>query len=139
MAADKERLDLPHDARDPPPSKRDTLWMLPLPPAVWALHFLASYVTGAVWCAKIAGHGGSLHGARLLVAAYTVAALVIIAGVGLWGYRNHSYGDATAPHDFTTAADRHRFLGFATVLLAALSFVATLFVAITAGFIGSCR
>ncbi|MCA1973466.1 MAG: hypothetical protein LDL44_11560 [Caenispirillum sp.] len=137
--ADPERLDIPHDARDPPPRARDSLWILPLAPTVWALHFVASYVTGAVWCAKVAGYGGPLGDARVLVGIYTAAALAIIAVVGIAGWRRHSYGDATAPHDFATAADRHRFLGFATVLLAALSFVATLFVALPAVFTGSCR
>jgi hypothetical protein len=120
-------------------ARRETILMIPAAPAIWAAHFLASYVTGAIWCAKIAGRAGALDGARWLVAGYTVAALAAIAVVGLWGWRHHAYGDATVPHDFDTAADRHRFLGFSTLLLSALSFVAVLFVGMVVAFTETCR
>lgn len=122
-----------------PAEHSETLWMIPAAPAVWALHFLACYVTVAVWCAKVAGVDGPLGPARWMVGGYTIAALLGIAAIGWWGWRHHSFGDATVPHDFDTAADRHRFLGFATVLLAGLSFVSTLFVGLAAIFIGSCQ
>ena len=73
------------------------------------------------------------------MAIYTVAAL---AGIGLngWGgWRRHRRGSSTTTHDFDTPADRHRFLGFATLLLAALSFVATVFVALVALFFENCQ
>jgi hypothetical protein len=43
------------------------------------------------------------------------------------------------PHDFDTPGDRHRFLGFATVLLAGLSAVATLFAAVVVLYFEDCR
>lgn len=118
---------------------RETIFVIPAAPAIWAAHFLASYVTGAIWCAKIGGQTGALDGARWLIVCYTLVALGAIAAVGLWGWRRHSYGDATAPHDEDTAADRHRFLGFSTLLLSALSFVAVVFVAMPIVFVETCR
>ena len=121
-----------------PPESEESLWMLIVGPTIWALHFLLCYGTAAVWCAKVVGPIGPLGGVRLAVASYTVLAL---AGIGISmvkAYRHHEFGEATVPHDYDTAADRHRFLGFATLLLSGLSFVSTLFVGVVAWFVGSC-
>lgn len=115
------------------------LWALAIPPSVWAVHFLLSYATAAVWCAKVAGLGGSLAGARVAIAVYTVVGLAGIGLVGWRGFQRHRHGGASPPHDDDTPEDRHRFLGFATALLAALSAVATIYSALAAVFIGSCR
>lgn len=116
-----------------------TLWLLAASPTIWAMHFLACYLTAAIWCAKVAAPGESIGFVRALVAAYTIVALVLIGIVGFAGYRRHRHGFATVPHDFDTPEDRHRFLGFAAVLLSGLSFVATLFVVLAAVFLGDCR
>jgi hypothetical protein len=116
-----------------------TLWLLAASPLIWAAHFLASYILAAVWCAKYAGRDGSLESVRVTVAVLTVLALAGIGVVGWLGYRRHTYGDAGPPHDFDTPQDRHRFLGFATVLLSALSAVATLYVALAAVFMETCH
>jgi hypothetical protein len=108
-------------------------------PLIWTAHFLLSYVTAAVWCAKVAGTDGMLSTARLSIAAYTVFALVGIGIIGWLGLRKHQFGTTTATHDFDSPAGRHGFLGFATVLLSALSAIATVYVALAAVFIGSCR
>lgn len=121
------------------PEKNESLWILTIAPAIWAVHFLLSYVTAAVWCAKLAGRDGSLWEARLAIAVFTVLALLGIGINGWIGYRRHSFGEATTPHDMDMPEDRHRFLGFATLLLAALSAVATLYVALAAVFIGTCH
>ena len=120
------------------PEKRESLWLLTLSPVVWSAHFLLSYATAAVWCAKLAGPGGSLGGARTAIAVFTALALAVIGITGWIGYRRHSYGDASTPHDFDSPEDRHRFLGFATLLLSALSAVGTVYVALAAVFIGTC-
>lgn len=120
------------------PEEQATLWQLLSGPLIWALHFLASYVTGAVWCAKMVERGGALGGARIAVAVYTLLALAGIAVIFRQGLRKARYGSATVPHDYDTAADRHRFLGFATVLLAGLSIIATIYVALSVVFIGVC-
>lgn len=111
---------------------RQSLWLLVISPTIWAVHFLLCYLTAAIWIEKIGGRDSQLTTVRIAIAVYTVIAL---AGIGwtFWvGYRKHRYGTATVPHDFDTAEDRHRFLGFATVLLSGLSAVATFFSAIVA-------
>jgi hypothetical protein len=113
--------------------------MLTISPALWAAHFLASYVTAAIWCAKFTDVDGSLDNARLAIGGYTVLALAGI-GVTAWiGQRRHRHAGGDPPHDADSPQDRHRFLGFATLLLSALSAVATIFQALPALFFGSCR
>lgn len=121
------------------PEKNESLWMLTISPALWAGHFLLSYVTAAVWCAKLAGRDGSLLEVRLAIAVYTALALLGIGITGWVGYRRGDLGRSTTPHDLDTPEDRHRFLGFATLLLSCLSAVATLYVALAAVFIETCR
>lgn len=121
------------------PEKKESLWLLTVSPVIWSAHFLLSYVTAAVWCAKLAEPGGPLGGARTAIAVYTAVALLGIGITGRIGFRRHSFGDAETPHDFDTPEDRHRFLGFATLLLSALSAVATVYVALAAVFIGTCH
>lgn len=140
----EETRDRP-DPRRPPPDEgetsesRQTLWLLAASPTIWAVHFLACYITAAIWCAKVGGATGSLGWVPTAVLTYTVVALVGIGVITAIGWRRHDYGTAAVPHDFDTRADRHRFLGFATVLLSGLSAVAVLYVAVVAAFFGSCR
>ncbi|QOR37642.1 hypothetical protein HNO52_03240 [Billgrantia diversa] len=129
----------PEARAKPTPGSRESLWPLAMGPLLWTVHFVLSYATAAVWCAKVGGESGSLGGVRLAIGIYTVLTLSGIAIVIWRGLRKHRFGTATVPHDFDTPADRHRFLGFATVLLGGLSFVATLYVALPAVFIESCR
>ena len=119
--------------------KRESLWWIAVSPTIWALHFLASYITVAIWCARFAPRDGSLGSARTAIVAYTVVALLGITLTGMSGLRRHRYGDEATPHDFDTPEDRHRFLGFSTLLLSGLSLVAVLYVAGAAAYIGSCR
>lgn len=118
---------------------RQSLWLLTVSPAVWSAHFMLCYVTAAIWCAKFAGGGGGFATVRLAIGLYTVFALAVIGLTGWRGWRRHQLGTATAPHDDDTPEDRHRFLGFATFLLSALSFVATIFEALVAVFFSDCR
>lgn len=128
-----------------PPQQDEThetnqsLWLLTLSPTIWSWHFLACYATAAIWCAKFSGPDQSLGIVRVAIAIYTIVALTGIGMTGMIGYRRHTFGNTTVPHDFDTPADRHRFLGFATVLLSALSAIATLFVALAAVFIENCH
>lgn len=114
-----------------------SLWLLTVSPTIWVGHFLASYITAAIWCAK-AGRGADLDWVRLAVAGFTVAALAGILFTGWRGLKRHQFGTATVPHDFDTAEDRHRFLGFATVLLSGVSLVGVLYVAMPALVFGAC-
>lgn len=122
-----------------PTTRRDSLWMLAISPSIWVAHFLLSYVTAAVWCAKYADASASLGPVQPTIGIYTVVAMLGILATGWLGYRRHSLGSADLPHDDDTPEDRHRFLGFATLLLSALSAVATLFVAAVAYLAGSCH
>jgi hypothetical protein len=118
--------------------KNQSLWLLTASPVIWAAHFLLCYATASVWCAKLAGQGDSFTTVRAAMAVYTVVALVGIGFVGRGGYRRHGHGRAELPHDEDTPEDRHRFLGFATFLLSALSAVAVVYAALVAVFIGRC-
>lgn len=129
---------LAEDATDETGEERQSLWLLVASPLIWATHFLATYLTVAIWCAKIAKSGDSLGAARVAVGIYTIIALAGILFFGWIGGLRHSHGTGTLPHDFDTPADRHRFLGFATLLLSGLSAVATIFVALAAYFVEGC-
>lgn len=119
--------------------KKQSLWLLTASPVIWAAHFLLSYVTASIWCAKLAGPDKSLWEVRVAILIYTVLALVGIGLIGWVGHRRHRYGHASLPHDADTREDRHRFLGFATFLLSGLSGVAVIYAALVVVFIGSCH
>jgi hypothetical protein len=118
--------------------KNESLWILSIAPSIWAVHFMLSYITAALWCGMVVGFGGSLASVRAAIAVYTAVALVGIGITGWIGFRRHAHGMATVPHDFDTPESRRSFLGFATLLLSALSAVGTLYVGLAAVFIGNC-
>jgi hypothetical protein len=119
---------------------RDSLWLLTIAPTIWAAHLLLSYVTASIWCSKVAAPGGSLGGTPIAIAVYTGVALIAIGLVGWEGFRRHTFGGTEATtHDLDSPGDRHRFLGFATLLLSGLSAVAVLYVALAATFFDTCR
>jgi hypothetical protein len=130
-----------------PATERDSLWLLTLAPVIWAAHLLLSYVSAAIWCAKFAGPEGTLNGIPIAISWYTAAALVGIALVGWEGFRRHHHpsaplgagGTETTTHDLDSPADRHRFLGFATLLLSSLSAVAVLYAAFASTHFTTCQ
>lgn len=128
---------------DPLHEKNESLWLLTVPPAIWAAHFMLSYLTAAIWCAK-AEPGGSILGVRWAIAVYTLLAIAAMGGVGWRGYRNARSGglgggeDWGPPHDADSPESRRRFLGVGTLLLSALGLVAILYAALVAVFIGNC-
>jgi hypothetical protein len=123
----------------PHSEKRESLWLLIVSPMIWAAHFMLCYITAAVWCAKVVSRDSSLGPVRWAIAGYTLGALVGIGWNGLSGLRRHRSGSESPQHDFDTPGERHGFLGFATVLLSALSAVATLFAGIVAIYFEDCR
>ena len=118
--------------------KQETLWLLAFSPAIWSIHFLLSYGTVSVWCAKISGRDNRIDGALLAILVYTALALAGIAIVGWLGHRRHRTGNGDLPHDDDTPEDRTRFLGFATLLLSGLSAVATIYSAFVLFFFRRC-
>lgn len=118
---------------------RESIWMLTISPGIWAAHFLLCYVAAAVWCAKVPTALAPLGTIRTLVFVFTVIALAGIGVVGWIGYRAHSYGSSETPHDDDTPEDRHRFMGFATLLLSGLSAVAVIYAALVVLFIETCQ
>ena len=116
-----------------------SLWLLTIAPTIWAAHLLVCYITAAIWCAKFVGPGGALAGIRTAITWYTGLALVGIAVIGWEGFRRHSYGTEATTHDLDSADDRHRFLGFATLLLSGLSAVGVLYAALAANYFETCR
>jgi hypothetical protein len=118
--------------------RHDSLWWVAAAPSIWAAHFLLSYATAAIWCAKHVPPGGSLSGARLAIFVYTGIALAGVAGVALRGLGNVRRARPPEPgHD--SPEGRHHFLGFTLLSLAGLSALAIVYEALAAVFIGSCR
>ncbi len=121
------------------PERRRYLVTLAAGPAIWTIHFFLSYLLPAVWCARVAGRPASLGAVHVTILVATVVALLLIAAIGWNGYQRHRHGGGAAPHDGDTAVDRHRFLGFATFLLAGLSGIATIAVAASVLAFAACR
>lgn len=119
-------------------SDRAGLWPLVVGPAAWALHFLLCYLTVAIYCAKSVA-AAPLGVVQVALWLYTLLALVVITACGWRGWRQHRAGREPLPHDAGTAADRRRFMGFATFLLCALSAVAVAYTALAIAVIRTCR
>jgi hypothetical protein len=114
------------------------LWLLITSPSVWALHFLASYVLAAVHCAK-GGQAAALGSIVPWIAGLTIVALIVVAVTGANAFRHWGFGANSPPHDAPTAQDRRRFIGYATLLISALSFVSIVFTALPVLFVADCR
>ena len=123
----------------PTAEKHQSIWLLAAGPSIWAAHFVLSYATAAIWCAKVVGAGGSLTTVRVAIAVYTLLALAGLAIVSRMGYLKYRFGEGRVPHDADTPEDRHRFLGFSTLLLSSLSAVAVLYGALVALFFVMCH
>lgn len=114
---------------------RVTLWTLIVPPATWAAHFLFSYLWAAVRCAK----SGSFATQPALYWGGTLLAFGVILVSGWIAHvQSRTPGDHP-PHEEGTEIDRLRFLAYATLLLAGLSFVGVAFTATPVLFIADCR
>lgn len=116
-----------------------SLWLLTIAPTIWGGHLLVCYTTAAIWCAKFVPPGGRLGAIRSVVLVSTVVALAGIGAIGWIGFRRHSYGTEATTHDLDTAEDRHRFLGFATLLLSGLSALGVIYAAVAAQYFETCR
>jgi len=120
-------------------SRRGNIWWVVAAPLTWALHFLISYITAAIYCAKYVDQEASIEPITIPVAAYTIVALSVIVSVATVGYRRHRLGETTTPHSKPTRGDQVRMIGLATFLLSLLSGIATLFTALVFVLAGSCH
>lgn len=114
---------------------RVTLWTLIVPPVVWAGHFLFCYLWVAVSCAKLGAF--PRFTVAFVIGTGVALAIIVVSGWIAW-VQSRTPGDP-APHDEGTDIDRLRFLALATMLLAALSFVAVIFTAAPALMLTDCR
>jgi hypothetical protein len=113
---------------------RVTLWTLIVPPAVWAGHFLLSYLWAAISCAK----AGRFATFPTLFVIGTALALTLIALSGWVAWVKVRMPGDPPPHEESNEVDRLRFLAKSTLLLAGLSFVGVLFTALPVVFLRDC-
>lgn len=127
-------------AADARSESQESLLTLAAPPLTWAAHFLLSYGTAAIQCAKVAGIGGPLGGARWAILGYTAAALALVGWLGWRGLgRQRAASAARASNAAAGSLARQRFLGFTTLLLACLSALAIAYGALVLAFVRNCR
>lgn len=120
------------------PYRETSLWFLVAGPLIWSAHFLVSYVSAAIYCAK----APPPHDMNLVQGIIAVATIAALAGIVLAGWlaaRKWQVGfRGWTEHGSSTLEDRQRFMGHATWLLCALSAVATIYVALPAIFAATC-
>lgn len=112
-----------------------TLWTLIVPPTAWAAHFLFSYIWAATHCAKTGAF--ATQPAVFWTGTVLALAIILVSG-GIALVQSRTPGDHP-PHEAGTEIDRLRFLAYATLLLAGLSFVGIVFTAAPVLFITDCR
>jgi hypothetical protein len=113
---------------------RESLWVPIVAPVIWSTHFTVCYI----WVAMACGRFASFDRARTGVALLTAVAAAAIAVCFVYGLSRHGYRLPDRPNDDGTPEDRTRFMAFTTMLLAALSLVATLYAGIAAMAVGEC-
>jgi len=114
-----------------------SLWRITFAPLIWALHFVASYGATALVCAK--GEAGAVEALLLGVILGTLVALALILWLGVQAWRQWDpRRDHEWENDKGTSEDRHQFLSHAGFLLAMISFIGVVYVALPVLLIGSC-
>lgn len=116
------------------------LWRVIISPSIWALHFLACYVSAAIFCEKL-GRDTPLVDIRLLVIVVTVLALggIFWSTLGLWRVHERSLTDNDFEYEHNTPEERHRFLSHVALMLSVLSAVAVVYVTIPMLYLETCR
>lgn len=118
---------------------QQSLMLMIASPLIWFVHFMACYLTAAIWCAKQAERVNPLGPVRWAIGAFTLLALAGIGWNGLWGFKRMRLEGGSLPFDADNAEDRHRFLGQATFLLAGLSAIAVIFEGAVAFYFKTCE
>lgn len=117
---------------------RQSLWAPIIAPVIWATHFMICYVWAALACGRLASNEGFAR-AQTGIGIATAVAATAIALCCLSGFRHLGRRLPDQPNDDGTPEDRTRFMAFTTMLLAALSLIATLFVGVAALAVGACQ
>lgn len=119
--------------------ERDSIWRIAFGPLIWVTHFVLTYGGTSVACFKLYEYGWAMPFLRGSIAALTVLALVGIGIVAWRSWKRWDYlDDYDYEHDRSVEEDRHEFLGHAAFLLAVLSAVGVVYVALPAIFMDSC-
>lgn len=130
------RTPLEHEAREFA-EEESSLWLIILGPSIWAAHFLLSYGSAAVVCAKLPD--GAFLGWRVGAGVLTAVALAAIVAVGWKAWRQWDLlDDFDWSHGQPTGEHRHEFLGHAAVLLCGASFIGVVYGGIPAVLIETC-
>ena len=115
----------------------DRLWVPLISPIIWSSHFTISYIWAAMACGRFASQAaGSLEPALI---GLTLVALVAIGFFFLRAFRQLNFQLPDQPSDDGTPEDRNRFMSYTTLLLAGMSWIATLFVGVAATAMGGCQ
>lgn len=121
------------------PEEQSSLWLIALGPTIWALHFVVCYAATAVVCAKLDGLAEDGWLLRAVIFGATAVALALVAWIGWRSWRQWDFlDDRDLVHHRPVTEYRHEFLGHASFLLACLSFVGVLYVALPAVFVAGC-
>ena len=117
-----------------------SLWRITFSPALWAVHFVASYGATAVFCAKFGRDAESILPFRQGVGAAT---LLVLAAIGWLGWRSWRQWSYLETGDYENALaneeDRTQFLGHAAFLLSIVSFVGVIYTGLPVLFVETCR
>lgn len=116
------------------------LWLLTFPGAIWAAHFLVSYVATAVICARFSELPQAVPLLRLGLAGVTLLALGGIACIGWRSWRQWDFlDDYDHVHNLPVDEHRREFLGHVAFLLSVISFVGVAYVALPVAFLETCQ
>lgn len=113
------------------------LWHLIGSPTVWAAHFLFCYIGVSVGCAKFGS--SAMPEMRMAIVGATIVAVLLVVFFGIVAWLQARLDGEAPPHDEDTVGDRTRLVGTAKLLLAGLSFIAILYVAMPAFVFTDCR
>jgi hypothetical protein len=134
----------PHEEEREFSEERASLARITLAPAVWAVHFVLSYASTAVYCSRWGEGEATIQAFRIAIAVGTLVALAMIGWLGWRGWRQWDsrvgrsglqvLEDLVEEHE-----ERHEFLGHAAMLLAIISFDGVIYTSLPVALIGSCR
>lgn len=134
VSRSRERAELESWAEE-----RDSIWRIASGPLIWVAHFVLTYGGTSVVCFKLVEFDWAVPFLRGSIGVITLLALAGIGWIAWRSWRQWDYlDDYDYEHDRAVEEDRHEFLGHASFLLAVLSGVGVVYVALPAAFVESC-